>query len=137
MPARAAAIAPAAAAALPPPGVAVGAASCSMKGSTPARRPPTADFAGHHGGEAVLKNERRIEILDLQEPLCSLFEGLFWNEADDLARNWNDAVAGRFALDEFEDAMDGGLLEVGEVHGDLGQAAHQESGAFDETQAAR
>ncbi len=36
------AIAPAAAAALPPPGVAVGAASCSMKGSTPARSPPTA-----------------------------------------------------------------------------------------------
>src|SRR5229473_553745 len=37
-----AAIAPLAAAALPPPGVAVGAASCSMNGSTPARNPPTA-----------------------------------------------------------------------------------------------
>ena len=39
-----AAMAPAAAEALPPPGVAVGAASCSTKGSTPARRPPTAIF---------------------------------------------------------------------------------------------
>ena len=40
--ARPAAMAPLAAEALPPPGVAVGAASCSTKGSTPARRPPTA-----------------------------------------------------------------------------------------------
>ncbi len=34
-------MAPEAAAALPPPGVAVGAANSSMKGSTPARNPPT------------------------------------------------------------------------------------------------
>ena len=39
-----AAIAPAAAAALPPPGVAVGAANCSINGSTPARNPPTTIF---------------------------------------------------------------------------------------------
>src|SRR6184192_860801 len=39
-----AAIAPLAAAALPPPGVAVDAASCSTNGSTPARKPPTAIF---------------------------------------------------------------------------------------------
>src|SRR6202035_3696875 len=40
--ANAAAMAAQAAEALPPPGVAVGAASCSTNGSTPARNPPTA-----------------------------------------------------------------------------------------------
>ena len=39
-----AAMAPAAAAALPPPGVAVGAANCSTNGSTAARSPPTDIF---------------------------------------------------------------------------------------------
>ena len=43
-PNRVAAMAAAAADALPPPGVAVGAANCSTKGSTPARKPPTAIF---------------------------------------------------------------------------------------------
>ena len=48
----------------------------------------------------------------------------------------NDAVARGLALHEFEDAVDRRLLEVGQVHRDLGHAAHQESRALDEAQAA-
>jgi hypothetical protein len=46
------------------------------------------------------------------------------------------AVARGFALHEFEDAVDRRLLEVGQVHGDLGHAAHQEARALDVAQAA-
>jgi len=65
-----------------------------------------------------------------------LFERGFGNESDDFAGDGHYAVAGGFALDEFEDAMDRRLFEIGKVHGNLGHAAHEESCAFDEAHAA-
>ena len=93
-------------------------------------------LAAHHRGQAVFQDERGIEIFDLQKPFRGLLQGLLRNQSYDLAGNGNDSVAGGFALHVFEDAVDGSLLEVGEVHRDLGHAAHQESGALDEAQAA-
>ena len=58
------------------------------------------------------------------------------NQANDLARERGDAVARSFAFHHLEDAVHGGLLEVGEVHGDLGQAADQKSSALHEAHSA-
>src|ERR1035438_4692477 len=129
MPPSAAAIAAVAAAAQPPPGAAVGAASCSINGSTPERIPPTAifplitaarrfskisdeskfsicrnhsaasssafrsekrfapganssdrHFPTHHGGQAVLQDQRRVEVLDLQKPLRRVFQRLLGDQ---------------------------------------------------------
>src|SRR5208282_4391342 len=93
-------------------------------------------FAAHDRGEAVFKDERGTEILDLQEPLGGLLQGQLGDEADDLAGDGLNSVAGGFALDEGEDAVDGSLFEVGQVHGDLGEFADEEAGGFDVAQAA-
>ncbi len=72
----------------------------------------------------------------MQKPFRGLLQGTLGNQADDFAGNGNDSVAGGFALHEFEDAMDGSLVEVGQVHRDLGEAADEEAGSLDEAQAA-
>ena len=107
-----------------------------MNGSTPARNPPTATLAAHHGRQAVFKDQRRVEVLHLQEPLGGLFQGQLGDQPDDFARDRHNAVARGLALHELEDAMDGRLLKVGQIHRDLGQAAHQESRALDVAQPA-
>ena len=93
-------------------------------------------FASHDGGEAIFQNERRIEILHLQEPLRSLFQSFLGDEANNFAAGRFNAVARCFPFHELEDAGDGRLFKIGQVHGYLRQAAHQESRAFDETKAA-
>ena len=92
-------------------------------------------LSAHDGGEAIFENQRRVEILDLQKPFRGLLQSFLGNQAHDFARHGNHAIARRFALHEFEDAMDRRLLEVGEVHRNLGQTADREIRAFDEAQA--
>jgi len=72
----------------------------------------------------------------LQKPFRGLFQGFLGNESYDLAGEGNHAVALGFALDEFEDAVDRSLFEVGEVHGNLRLSSDQEAGALNETQTA-
>src|SRR6202021_3829531 len=89
-------------------------------------------LASHYGGEAVLENQGRIEILHLQEPLGGLLQSFLGNQSYDFAGDWGDAVTRGFASHHLENAMDGGLLEVSEIHGNLRQAADQESRPFHE-----
>ena len=89
-------------------------------------------LAAHHRGEAVFQDERGIEVLHLQEPLRGLFQSQFGNQSDDLARNRQDAVTRGLPFHEFEDAVDRSLLEVGQVHRNLGHAAHEKSRCLDE-----
>ena len=91
-------------------------------------------LAAHHGGEAVLKDERGVEVLDLEEPLGGLLQRKLGDEADDLTGDGSDTITRALAADLLEDAMDGRLLEVSEVHGDLSHAAHQETCRFDVAQ---
>jgi hypothetical protein len=93
-------------------------------------------LAAHHGGEAVLQNQRRVEVFNLKEPLGGLLQRELGDEADDFARNGRSSVTCGLAADQFKDAMDGRLLEVSEVHGDLGHAAHQETSGLDVAQTA-
>ena len=93
-------------------------------------------LAPHHGGQPILQDQRRVEVLDLQEPFRSLLQGLLRDQAHDLARYRNHSIAAGFASYIFEYPVDGRLLEVGQVHGNLSHAAHQESCPFDKTQAA-
>ena len=72
----------------------------------------------------------------MQEPLRSLLQSQLGNQSDNLAGDRNHAVALCLAFHEFKGAVHGSLLEVGQVHGNLGHAAHQESRGFDVAQAA-
>jgi hypothetical protein len=65
------------------------------------------------GREAVFQNERRIEILDLQEPLGGLLESFLRNQSHNFAGDGNHSVASRLALHVFEYAVDRRLLEIG------------------------
>ena len=64
----------------------VGAANCSMKGSTPARI-LREDLSAHHCGQPVFKDHGGIEIFDLQKPFRGGFQCLLGNQSDDLAAN--------------------------------------------------
>ena len=103
-------MAPAAAAALPPPGVAVGAASCSINGSDTSGKTADGRLAAHDRCEAVFKYERGIEVLRLQEPLGGLLQSQFRNQSHNLARYRNNAVARCLSLHKLEDAVDGRLF---------------------------
>ena len=120
-------MAAAAAEALPPPGVAVGAAKLLDEGFDSGPQAADGYLSAHDRGEAVLQDQRRIEILDLQEPLGSLFQSFLGDQSDNFARQRDYPVAGRFAFYHLKDAVDGRLFEVGKVHRDLGQTAHQEA----------
>src|SRR5208337_3045464 len=93
-------------------------------------------LAAHYRRQAIFEDERGIEIFDLQEPFRRLLQRFLRNQPYDLAGDRNNSVARGFAFHVFEDAVDGSLLEVGEVHRDLSQATHQKSSALDEAQAA-
>ena len=134
--ASAAAIAPAAADALPPPGVAVGAASCSTNGSTPARNPPTAIFPPMIACRRFsrISEESKFSICkNHSEAISRAFLGM---SPDDLAEGRHHPVARGLAPHELEDARDGRLLKVGEVHRDLRQPAHGEAGGLHVAQSA-
>src|ERR1017187_5502985 len=64
-----------------------------------------------------------MEILHLQIPFGGHFERALGDQAYDFAADDGRTVAGGFGAHGFKDAMDGGLLEIGEVHGDLRQVA--------------
>ena len=139
MAARPAAIAAAAAEALPPPGVAVGAASCSTKGSTPARRPPTAVFPPMTDARRFsrINEESKFSTCRNHSAACSRI-ALLGNQSDNFARGrtGRDAVTGCFTLDHFKDAVDGRLFKVGKVHRNLRLTAYQEACAFYEAHSA-
>src|SRR5204862_194406 len=60
----------------------------------------------------------------------------FRYEPDNFAADRFNTVTCRFPFDELENARDGRLLEVGEIHGNLRQPTHQKSSAFHEAKAA-
>ena len=66
------------------------------------------------------------------------FDSSLGDQADNFAAHNRDAVAFRFALDHFEHAMDGRLLEISQVNGNLRQVASAQvhSHGFHVTQAA-
>ena len=114
--ARPAAMAAAAAEALPPPGVAVGAASCSTNGSTPARSPPTAIFPPMTAMSRFSKIKDESKFSTCRNHSAASSKALLGNQTDDLARQWRHTVAGGFALHHLKHAVDRRLFEVGKVH---------------------
>ena len=69
-------------------------------------------------------------MLDLQKPFGCLLQRFLGNQPNDLTACRHCAVAGSLCAHHFEDAMDGRLLKVGQVRGDLRLTAHQKSRSF-------
>ncbi len=129
-------MAPLAAAALPPPGVAVGAASCSTKGSTPARSPPTAIFPPMTAAKRFSRISEESKFSTCRNHSAACSSAFFGIKPDDFAADRHHAVALGLALHHFKHAMNRRLLEIGQVHRDLRLPTHQKSGAFHKAQAA-
>src|ERR1700691_3671324 len=79
-----------------------------------------------------------MEIFHLQIPFGGHFQRALGDKAHDLAADDGRSMAGRLGAHRFEDPVDGGLLEVGEVHGDLRQIARRQrhTHGFDVTESA-
>src|SRR6185312_3438418 len=73
-------------------------------------------------------------MLDLQKPLSRLLQRLFGNQAHDFTAGWRDSISFRLTTHEFVNAMNWRLLEVSQVHRNLGLAANQKPRSFHEAQ---
>ena len=77
-----------------------------------------------------------IEILELQVVGGGILQRFLGDQADQFALQYRGAFAGGLFADQVHHLRHGSLAEVGEVHGDLRFAVHQEAGALHEGQAA-
>ena len=129
-------MAPLAAAALPPPGIAVGAASCSMNGSIPARKPPTAILPLITAASRFSRISEESKFSTCRNHSAACSKARFGIRPTISLETGNDAVARGLALHKLKDAMHRRLLKIGQVHRNLRQAAHQKSRCLDEAQPA-
>ena len=70
-------------------------------------------------GSPRISEESKFSIL--QEPFGRVLQGLFRNQADDLAREGHNAISCGFALDVFVHARDWCLVGICQIHRDLRQ----------------
>src|SRR6202021_2423679 len=71
----------------------------------------------------IFKHPRGRKVFKLQVEIGGEFDGALGNQADDFAADDGNAVTFRFALDHLENAMQGRLLKIGHVDGNLREIA--------------